>query len=331
MADASLDLVGIGNAIVDVLARAEDDFLIKYDVPKGTMTLIDTDRATSLYDVMGSAIEASGGSVANSIAAAASLGLKTGYIGRVSDDELGRVFAHDIRAMGVTYNGPITNEGLPTARCLIFVTPDAHRSMNTYLGACTELGPQDIDEVLIASAKILYLEGYLWDPPLAKEAFLKAMTIAHENGRDVALSLSDPFCVGRWRGEFQDLVDNHVDILFANEEEIMSLYEASTFDDALQAVRHKVKTAALTRSEKGSVILHNGEVHVVDAENIDHVVDTTGAGDLFAAGFLSGYAQGRDMYTSGRMGAIAAAEIISHMGARPECDLKALMDDKLKD
>jgi sugar/nucleoside kinase (ribokinase family) len=329
MSDATLDLVGIGNAIVDVISRAEDEFLVKHDVPKGTMTLIDTDRATSLYGVMGAGVEASGGSVANSIAAAAGLGLKTGYIGRVAEDELGKVFAHDIRAMGVTYSGPITSEGLPTARCLIFVTPDAHRSMNTYLGACTELGPDDIDESLIASAKVLYLEGYLWDPPLAKEAFLKAMNIAHDHGREVALSLSDPFCVDRWREEFQDLVENHVDILFANEDEIMSLYQVDSFDDALQAIRGKVKIAALTRSEKGSVILANGEVHVVDAELVDHVVDTTGAGDLFAAGFLAGYTQGKDMYTAGRMGAIAAAEIISHMGARPECDLKALVAEKL--
>lgn len=329
MSDATLDVVGIGNAIVDVISRCEDDFIVKHEIPRGTMTLIDTERATQLYDVMGPGFESSGGSVANSIAAAAGLGAKTGYIGRVADDELGRIFAHDIRAVGVEYNGPIAKGGLPSARCLIFVTPDAHRSMNTYLGACTELGPDDIDEAMVARAKVLYLEGYLWDPPLAKQAFLKAMKIAHDNGREVALTLSDPFCVDRWRDEFLDLVEKHVDILFANEHEIMSLFQVDTFDEALQAIRGRVKIAALTRSEKGAVIVKGEEVHVVDAEVVDEVIDTTGAGDLFAAGFLAGYTQGRDLFTAGRMGAIAAAEVISHLGPRAEEDLQKLVDQKL--
>ncbi|MFZ5610408.1 MAG: adenosine kinase [Pseudomonadota bacterium] len=329
MTTQDLDVVGIGNAIVDVISRAEEEFLVRHAIPKGTMTLIDAERATALYQAMGAGVEASGGSVANSIAALAGLGARGGYVGRVAKDELGRIFAHDIRAMGAVYEGPMRENGLPTARSLIFVTPDAHRSMNTYLGACTELAPDDIDPAFIGRARTLYLEGYLWDPPSAKQAFLKAMDIAHASGAKVALSLSDPFCVERWRREFRDLVDRHVDILFANEVELMSLYEAAHFDDALQAVRGHVGVAALTRSEKGAVILADGEVHMVDAEPVARIVDTTGAGDLFAAGFLTGLAQGRDYHTAGRMGAICAAEVISHMGARPETDLKALVARRL--
>lgn len=329
MAEATLDLVGIGNAIVDVITKCDDEFLIKHDIPKGTMTLIDAERATALYDAMGPGLEASGGSVANSIAAAAGLGLKTGYIGRVAQDQLGEVFTHDIRAIGVSFGGPNDGCELPTARSLIMVTPDAHRSMNTFLGACTELGPEDVDTNLVAQAKVVYLEGYLWDKPSAKQAFLKAMETAHANGREVALSLSDPFCVDRWRSEFVDLVENHVDILFANEAEIMSLYQVDSFDAALQIVREKVKVAALTRSEKGAVIVSGDEVHVVDAEPMGEVVDTTGAGDMFAAGFLAGYTQDQGLYNAGRMGSIAAGEVISHLGPRPEHDLKSLINQKI--
>src|SRR6516165_10784094 len=286
MAEGLLDVVGIGNAIVDVLAHAEEAFLLRHGLNKGTMTLIDADRATALYEAMRQGIEVSGGSAANTIAGLASLGGAGGFIGKVGADTLGEIFRHDIRASGVAFATPPTRSGTPTARSLILVTPDAQRTMNTYLGACIELGPADVDPATIAAARVTYLEGYLWDPPAAKQAFLKASRIAHERGRKVSLSLSDPFCVDRHREEFRELVRDHVDILFANEAEICSLWQTESFDAALQATRGLCEVAALTRSAKGSLILAGEETHMVDAAPVRRVVDTTGAGDLYAAGFL---------------------------------------------
>lgn len=324
MTDRELDVVGIGNAIVDVLGHAEDDFLAEQRLEKGTMALIDADRAEALYAKMGPAVEVSGGSAANTIAGVASLGGRTAFIGKVSNDQLGGIFRHDIRAAGVRFDTAPSVSGVPSARCLIFVTPDAQRTMNTFLGACLELGPDDIDAALVARARVTYLEGYLWDPPLAKQAFLKAARIAHQAGRKIALSLSDPFCVERHRAEFVDLVKNHVDILFANEHEICSLWQVGDFDSALQVTRGHCEVAALTRSEKGSVILGGDEIHVVDAVRVAKVVDTTGAGDLYAAGFLYGLARGMDLKAAGQLGSFAAAEIIGQMGARPEVKLSHL-------
>ncbi len=325
-----LDVVGIGNAIVDVLSHAEDSFIVEHGLAKGAMTLVDADQADALYGAMGPAIECSGGSAANTMAGIAALGAKAGFIGKVRDDQLGEVFAHDMRAIGVEFATPPANDGPSTARCLIMVTPDAQRTMNTFLGAATSLGPNDVDPALIERAQITYLEGYLWDPEDAKAAFRRALEIAHAKGRKVALTLSDAFCVDRHRAEFRELARN-VDILFANEDEILSLYEVDDFDNALQAVRSDKTMLALTRSEKGSVILDGDEVHVIDAHELGRVVDTTGAGDLYAAGFLTGLAWGKDLHICGRMGSIAAAEIISHVGARPEADLKALMSNVLED
>ena len=330
MANQTLDVVGIGNAIVDVIAHSTDAFLNDQKLAKGGMMLIDADRANELYGLMEPALEMSGGSAANTIAGIASFGGKAGFIGKVRNDQLGDVFAHDIRALGVTYGTPSATEGAPTARCLILVTPDAQRTMNTFLGACQALGPDDVDPYLIESAQITYLEGYLWDPEMAKAAFRKAMDIAHAAKRQVALTLSDAFCVDRYRDEFRELVKNQVDILFANEAEITSLYEAKDFDEALQHVRQDCKFAALTRSEKGSVVISGEEIHVVDAEKGVKVVDTTGAGDMYAAGFLYGLTHGKSLHDCGRLGSIAAAEAISHVGARPETPYSELMQKKLR-
>ena len=329
MQNEAIDVVGIGNAIVDVLSQADDAFLERQGLAKGAMTLIDGARAESLYGAMGPAREVSGGSAANTMAGLAALGGRGAFVGKVRNDQLGGIFRHDIRALGVAFDTPAATNGPPTARCLVFVTPDAQRTMTTYLGACIELGPDDLDADLIQRAKVLYLEGYLWDPPRAKEAFLEAAQLAHGAGRKVALSLSDPFCVERHREEFRALVDNHVDLLFANEQELCSLYEAASFDEALQTARGRCELAALTRSEKGAVICHGEEIHVVDAEPVERVVDTTGAGDLFAGGFLHGYAEGRPLYDCGRIGAIAAAEVISHYGARPEVSLAERVAERL--
>lgn len=328
MAPAKYDVVGIGNAIVDVLSRAEDTFLIQQGIEKGGMTLIDTARATELYNAMGPGVEASGGSAANTIAGLASFGGKAAYVGKVADDQLGEVFGHDIRALGVSYETKALLGAEPTARCLILVTPDAQRSMNTFLGASATLTASDVDEGLIASGTMTYLEGYLFDPPAAKEAFYKAAKLAHAADRQVSLTLSDSFCVDRYRAEFQHLVENEVDILFGNEAEIMALYEVDDFDDALQIVRGKCGIAALTRSEAGSVIVQGDEVHVVDASPVAEVVDTTGAGDQYAAGFLYGLARGKDLKTCGQFGSLAAAEVISHFGARPEANLGDLAKAK---
>jgi len=325
MTEPRFDVVGLGNAIVDVLAHADDDFLASHDLNKGTMTLIDADMAGKLYEDMGPAVECSGGSAANSIACLASLGGKGAFIGKVRDDQLGEAFRHDIKTLGVDFSTSFATDGVPTARCLIFVTPDAQRTMQTYLGACVDLGPDDVDEGVIADSQVTYLEGYLWDPPKAKEAFVKAATLAHDAGRRVSLSLSDPFCVDRHRAEFLDLVNEHVDILFANEEEILSLYEVDDFDAAMQKVRGHCQIAALTRGEKGSVVISGDEVHVIDSEPASPV-DTTGAGDAYAGGFLYGLTQGYDLAKCARIGSIAATQVIGHVGARPDIPLKDLVD-----
>ena len=331
MTAAQYDVVGIGNAIVDVIARADDAFLAAKKLAKGAMTLIDEKQADALYAAMGPGTESSGGSAGNTMAGIASLGGKGAYIGKVRNDQLGQVFAHDMRSIGVSFDSKPATDGPSTARCLILVTPDAQRTMNTYLGACVNLGPDDVDEAVVKAARVTYLEGYLWDPPQAKEAFVKAAKIAHAAGRKVSLSLSDAFCVDRHRESFRDLVANHVDILFANESEIKSLYEVEGFDAALQAVRGSCEIACLTRSEKGSVIVAGEEVHVIDAERVGGagVVDTTGAGDLYASGFLYGWTHGYGLARAGRIASVAAAEAISHVGARPQTNLKALVKQRL--
>ena len=324
-----LDVVGIGNAIVDVLSHADDGLLTRHGLNKGAMTLIDAERADLLYGVMGGAVEASGGSAANTMAGIASLGGRGAFIGKVADDQLGAIFRHDIRAVGTGFATPSSDAGAPTARCLIFVTPDAQRTMNTYLGACLELGPEDVDPGLVERARVTYLEGYLWDPPRAKEAFVKAAALAHAAGNRVALTLSDSFCVARHRDEFLTLVDEHVDILFANEAEICALWQVADFDAALQATRGRCAIAALTRSDKGSLVLAGDELHVIDAAPIERLIDTTGAGDQYAAGFLHGYCQGFDLARCGRIASLAAAEVLQHFGARPETPLRDLVRARL--
>lgn len=324
MTNQKYDVTGIGNAIVDVLAHASDAFVQEKGLTKGAMALVDADQAEHLYEAMGPGTEISGGSAGNTMAGIASLGGRGAYIGKVKNDQLGEVFRHDIRAAGLTFDTPSAEDGLPTARCLILVTPDAQRTMCTFLGACTGLGPDDVHEDLVKASQVTYMEGYLWDPPEAKKAFLKAAEIAHANGRKVSLSLSDAFCVDRHRAEFRELVDHHVDILFANETEILSLYETADFDAAVQQVRGKCEYVALTRSEKGSVILNGGDAHHVDIERVGKVVDTTGAGDLYAAGFLYGVTHGLTPVDSGKLGALCASEVISHMGARPDQNLAEL-------
>lgn len=330
MAEYPIDVVGIGNAIVDVLAQSDEAFLESQGLAKGAMTLIDSARAEALYDAMGPGVEVSGGSAANTMAGIASLGGKGAFIGKVRNDQLGGIFQHDIRAGGVAFNTPFASSGPPSARCLILVTPDAQRTMATYLGASVELTADDLDRDAIEHAKVTYLEGYLWDAPAAKEAFVQAAGLSHKAGKKVALSLSDAFCVDRHRDSFLDLVSGHVDLLFANEVELCSLFQVDNFDAALQEVRGHCEIAALTRSEKGSVVLVDGEIHVVDAVPVEQVVDTTGAGDLYAAGFLYGYTQGKSFYDCGRIGALAAAEVISHYGARPEAPLAARVTEFLQ-
>ena len=317
-------VIGMGNAIVDVISHVPDEFIDKHRLDRGAMQLIEAEEATRLYAAMPPGIESSGGSAANTIAGIASRGGQVAFVGKVRDDQLGEVFAHDIRAAGVDYRVPPGADGDPTARCLIAVTPDAQRTMNTFLGISRNLSPADVDEELVASGDLLYCEGYLWDVEVAKEAITKGMDVARRAGNKTALALSDGFCVERHRAEFLELVEHRVDILFANEVEITSLYEVDTFDDALQRVRGHCEIACLTRSEKGSVIVANGEVHVIDAHPVERVVDTTGAGDLYAAGFLYGLSAGHDLATCGRLASLAAAEVISHLGARPETSLADL-------
>jgi len=326
MPNLKFDVLGIGNAIVDVLARAEDDFLVRQKMHKGGMALIDEARAEAIYDAMGPAVEISGGSAANTIVGVAGFGARAAFVGKVKDDELGRAFAHDIRAAGVAFDTPPAADGPSTARCYVMVTPDGERTMNTFLGAAQDLHPADVDPDMVAAAAITYLEGYLWDPPHAKDAFRKAATIAHGAGRKVALTLSDAFCVDRYRAEFAELIrTGTVDLVFANERELQSLYQTADFDTAIAAMRADARLAVITRSEKGCVVVSKEETVAVPAEPIERVVDATGAGDLFAAGFLFGLARGRDHRTSARLGAIAAAEVLSHLGARPEVSLKELV------
>ncbi len=321
--DTSVDVLALGNALVDVLSHEDDEFVIRHGLPRGAMQMVDAEAAERLYAAMGPGTEVSGGSAANTAAGVASFGGRPAYVGKVRDDQLGEVFRHDLRSAGVRFDTPAATTGPSTGRCLVVVTPDAQRTMSTYLGVATELTPADVDEDLVASARVVYCEGYLWDQPAAKEAIVHAARVAREAGRRVALTLSDPFCVDRHRSAFLDLVAGHVDVLFANDVEIRSLYEVDDFDDALQRVRGHCEIAALTRSEHGSVVVSGDEVHVVPAAPVEEVLDTTGAGDLYAAGFLYGLTHGRDLATCGRLGAIAAAEVISHLGARPQMSLAA--------
>src|SRR6516162_8195329 len=325
MTSARFDVLGIGNAVVDVLARADDDFLLAHGMRKGGMALIDEARAQAIYDAMGPAVEISGGSAANTMVGVAGFGGRAAFIGKLKADELGRAFSHDIRAAGVGFSTPPASGGPSTGRCYVLVTPDGERTMNTYLGAAQDLHPNDIDAEAIGAASITYLEGYLWDPPHAKEAFLKAAQIAHGAGRDVALTLSDAFCVDRYRAEFLHLIRSRtVDLVFANERELHSLYETADFDTAVNLLRTDARVAVVTRSEKGCLVVTREETDAVAACPVERVVDATGAGDLFAAGFLAGMARGADHRTSARLGALVAAEIISHLGARPETSLRDL-------
>ncbi len=319
----TFDVLGIGNALVDVLSYETEVFVEKMGLNRGAMTLIDEDRAHELYAAMGPGVEISGGSAANTIVGLASFGARAAYLGKVRDDQLGEVFAHDIRSTGVTFQCAQADDGPSTGRCLIVVTPDAQRTMNTYLGASAFLGPDDVDADLVASARIVYLEGYLWDRPEAKDAYRKAAQIAHEAGNEVSLTLSDSFCVDRHRPEWLALVEEQVDVLFANEAEICALYECD-FEDAVKQVQAHCKVAAITRSALGSVVVSPDDVQTVPAHPVDHLVDTTGAGDLYASGFLCAYTRNADLVTCAQFGSIAASEIISHLGARPECRLADL-------
>jgi sugar/nucleoside kinase (ribokinase family) len=321
-----LDVVGIGNALVDVISHEHDAFVERMQLNRGSMTLIDDDRAHELYDAMGPGIEVSGGSAANTMVGLASFGSRAAYIGKVRDDQLGEVFAHDLRATGVVFESRPSDGGPPTGRCLIVVTPDAQRTMSTYLGVSAFLGPDDVDPDLVARASFVYLEGYLWDRPEAKDAYRKAARLAHDAGNRVSLTLSDPFCVERHRDEWRTLVAEDVDLLFANHQEICSLYQCD-FDEALQRVRADCEMAALTRGPHGSVIVRGDEVHVVDAVPVEHLVDTTGAGDLYAAGFLHGVTRGMPLHDCARLGSLAASEVIQHTGARPLRCLAELVDE----
>jgi sugar/nucleoside kinase (ribokinase family) len=327
MAEKTYDVVGIGNAIVDIIARCDEGFLTKHDLDKGFMRLIDADEAGRLYEIMGPAIERSGGSVANSIAGLASFGAKCGFIGRVAADQFGGIFRHDIRSLGIAYTTEPAVDGAPTARCLILVTPDGERTMNTFLGASIDFTPGDIDADMIGAARIVYLEGYLFDKDAAKAAFREAARLAKASGAKVALTLSDPFCVDRHRDDFRKLVKEGADIVFANEKEITTLYEVNSFDEAADAALQDCELAVLTRSEAGSVIVGAGETVEVPADPVHKVVDATGAGDLYAAGFLYGLTKDMTLEDCGRLGSLAAAEVISHIGARPEVSLSKLAND----
>ncbi len=329
MGQPTYDVVGVGNAIVDVFADTGDETLERLGLDKGVMTLVDETRAAELYGALTPALEMSGGSAANTIAGIASLGGRGAYIGKVRDDTGGAVFRDDLLAAGIEYRTPPAVAGAPTARCIVFVTPDAQRTMQTHLGISVDLRPDDIDAELVRTSGITYLEGYLFDRDQAKRAFVRAAEIAHAAGRAVSLSLSDPFCVRRHRASFRHLVEHHVEVLFANEEEIMVLYETDTFEEAVEAVRGQCEVAALTRSERGSLIVAGSETYDVEAVRVERVVDTTGAGDLYAAGFLFGLADDRSLPECGRLGSIAAAEIITHHGARPEVPLDRLVAETL--
>ncbi len=319
-----LDVVGIGNALVDVLTHEDEAFIEANGLVKGSMTLVDTERAEELYAAMGRGIEVSGGSAANTISGIASFGGRAAYIGRVYDDQLGAVFAHDLRATGAMFRCPPATDGPPTGRCLIVVTPDAERTMNTYLGSSEFLGPEDVDGDLIAAARVTYLEGYLFDRPEAQEAYWKASRIAHDADRRVALTLSDTFCVERHKEAWRSLVADQVDILFANEGEAMALYGVDSLDAALDHVKGDVEIGAVTCGPKGSLVVHDGEVIEIPAHPADRVVDTTGAGDLYAAGFLFGYTAGKPLEHCGRLGSMAATAVLGHTGPRPGLSLAQL-------
>jgi sugar/nucleoside kinase (ribokinase family) len=322
------DVVGIGNAIVDIIARCDDAFLSKHNLAKGFMRLIPAGEAGRLYEAMGPAIERSGGSAANTIAGLASFGAKCGFIGRVAADQFGGIFRHDIRSLGVAYETPPADDGEPTARCLIFVTPDGERTMNTFLGASVNFTPADLEPSLIEQASIVYLEGYLFDRIEAKDAFKEAARLARKSGAKVALTLSDAFCVDRHRADFRELIRQGTDIVFANEKEITSLYEVNSFAEAADAALADCELAVLTRSEEGSVIVANGETIAIAPEPVRKVVDVTGAGDLYASGFLYGLTQGLPLPTCGKLGSLAAAEVIGHIGARPETSLRELAQER---
>lgn len=321
------DVLTIGNAIVDILSRAEDDLLVRLGVTKGMMRLIDGAEADRLYDLMGPAVEASGGSAGNTAAGIASFGGQAAYIGKVATDELGRIFRHDIRSLGVHFSTDALTEGAPTARCMIFITPDGERTMNTFLGACTRLSERDIDPEVVAAAEITYLEGYLWDPPEAKKAFRTAAAIAHANGRKVAITLSDSFCVDRWRAEFLELMrSGTVDIVFANKEEAHALYETSSLEAAVEALRQDCALAAVTLGSEGALAVTRESVAAVPAYPVETVADLTGAGDQFAAGFLLGLTRRLSLADSARLGCLAASEVIGHIGPRPGVSLRQLAE-----
>jgi sugar/nucleoside kinase (ribokinase family) len=322
--EPSLDVVALGHPLVDVLAHEAGDVVARTQVERGAMTMVDAARSDEIYAQLGPAQETSGGSAANTAAGVASFGGRAAFIGRIADDTFGRVFAHDLQSIGVEFDVIPATDGSPTGRCLVIVAADAERTMCTYLGAGAELDPRDVDEQRIARAAVTYLEGYLWDEAKAKDAIRRASSAARGAGRDVALTLSDPFCVERHRAEFRELVEHDVDVLFANEHEITMLYEVDDFDEAARRVAGVCKVAALTRGPKGSVIVAGDERHEIAAEPVEHLVDTTGAGDLYAAGFLFGLTHGRDLATCGRLASLAAAEVISHLGARPSTSLADL-------
>jgi sugar/nucleoside kinase (ribokinase family) len=328
MAPKTYDVVGIGNAIVDIIARCDEGFLTKHDLVKGSMRLVDAEEANRLYAAMGPAVERSGGSVANAIAGLASFGAKCGFIGRVAADQFGGIFRHDIRSLGVAYDTLPASDEAPTARCLILVTPDGERTMNTFLGASVDFTPDDLDLAMIGAAKVVYLEGYLFDRDEAKAAFREAASAAKAAGAKVALSLSDAFCVDRHRDDFRALVRDGADIVFANEKEITTLYRVNSFEEAAGAALEDCEMAVLTRSEAGSVIVAGGESLEIEADQVPRVVDLTGAGDLYSAGFLYGVTQGAPLAACGRLGSLAAAEVIGHVGARPEINLRALARER---
>jgi sugar/nucleoside kinase (ribokinase family) len=319
------DVLGIGNAIMDVLGRVEEDTLVREGLVKGEMRLVDASRSAAVYAAVGQTVLSSGGSAGNTVAGVASLGGRAAYIGKVADDAFGKAYAHDMNAAGIRFETAPLVGGAPTATSIILITADGERTMNTHLGACLELGPDDIDEATVAAAAITYLEGYLWDPPAAKEAFRKAAAVAHAHGRQVAITLSDSFCVDRHRAEFLDLLrTGTVDIVFANEGELKALYETPDRAAAVDALRADCALAAVTLGAEGSLAITAGETHHVRAQPVEAVIDLTGAGDLYAAGFLFGLSRGADLPTCCRLSGVAAAEVISHIGPRPQRSLADL-------
>ncbi|MEP3275492.1 MAG: adenosine kinase [Stappiaceae bacterium] len=327
MSDSRFDVLGIGNAIFDVLAHVEEDFLVRENLVKGSMRLIDAEEAVRLYDKMGPAMRISGGSAGNTIAGVASLGGRAAYIGKVADDELGAAYGHDMRSIGAHFETSLLNDGAPTARSMILVTPDGERTMNTYLGACVDLTVDDIDPEIVQSSQITYMEGYLWDPDAAKDAFRKAMQLSHEAGQKTALTLSDSFCVDRYRDEFLSLIkDGSLDIVFANEHELKALYQTADLNTAIEAIRNDASLAIVTLGEEGSISVAADKTNKVPAAKVETVVDLTGAGDLFASGFLFGLARNYPLVECAELGALAAAEVISHIGPRPEKSLKSIAE-----